>query len=110
MPETNSRQDKAITILETNYLFMTKQLEEIKTGINSINDKLTIATEECRREIVRVKENYKKELEEHAKESASKFAEKRVEVLADRLMWLVVSTVATALLALVIVGNMYFKQ
>ena len=76
MPETNSRQDKAITILETNYLFMTEQLKEIKEGIGEINKKLTVATEESRREIIRVKDCYKKELEEHAKESASKFAEK----------------------------------
>lgn len=107
MPETNSRQDKAITILETNYLFMTKQLEEIKTGINSINDKLTIATEESRREIARVKECYKKELEDHARDSASKYAEKRVEVLADRIMWLVLSTIVIAILSLIIVGKSY---
>jgi hypothetical protein len=88
---SDSQRDKSIAILETNYAFMIQQLNEIKDGIHSIQ-----------KDIKCIKDESVKNLEEHIKESDRRYASKRVEVMVDRLIWVVVVSVLTGLLALVL--------
>jgi len=88
---TDTNRDKSIAILETNYSFMIQQLNEIKEGIHNIQ-----ADIKC------MKDDNAKNLEEHIKASDEKYASKRVELLVDKLVWVVVVSVLTGLLTLVL--------
>jgi septal ring factor EnvC (AmiA/AmiB activator) len=91
MTSPDNKQDKAIAILETNYNFMIQQLKEIKEGISSIQN-----------EIKSIRNDNVKKFEDHIKESDSRYASKRVELMVDKVIWAVFISVVLALTALVI--------
>jgi hypothetical protein len=84
MEKRDNKQDKAIIVLENNYLHMSEQIKDLKhaveSGLTKINNKL-----DC---IV--------------KESDAKYASKQTEIVVNGLVGLIVSAVVIALIALVV--------
>lgn len=91
MEDTNNKQNKAIAILETNYIFMTQQLKEIKEGINEIKSEINCIRLES-----------KKDFEAHIKDSDERYASKKTEIAVERIGWVIVLGVVGALLTLVV--------
>lgn len=89
--EKDNKQDKAIAILENNYSHMTKQLEEIKSGINDIKSEITCIRKETAQAFT-----------DHIKESDERYASKLSEKIVYTLVGVLSMSVIVAIVGLVI--------